>query len=140
VGPRLSRWHFDVLENEIHNLVFPYRQAQEITLNSFQSVCDPDGDEGAGPDFPAPSSLPPKCPIPEQGEVDLDPPEARERGNGVFKGDVEASGIRGSDDAAGRDPFHEAPWDVRFAKASKKGFRCFCTIHGEGMSRRVVVK
>ena len=135
------RWHFDVLQNEIHNLVFPYREAQEITFNTFQPVCDPDGDDEPGPDVPPDSGQPPFCLIPEQGEVDLDPREARERGDGVFKGgDVEASGIRGSDDDAGRDPFHEAPWDVRFAKTSKKGFRYFCTIHGEGMSGRVVVK
>jgi hypothetical protein len=135
------RWHFDLLQNEIHNLVFPYREAQEITFNSFQPVCDPDGDDEPGPDLPPDSGAPPYCLIPEQAEVDLDPREARERGNGVFKGgDVEASGIRGSDDDAGRDPFHEAPWDVRFAKKSKKGFRYFCTIHGQGMSGRVVVK
>jgi plastocyanin len=136
------RWHFDAIENEIHNVVFPYAEAEEITFNTFQRVCDPDGDSGPGPDFPAESGEPPFCAVADQAEVDLDPREAIERGNGVLVGnsDVEASGIRGSDDLAGRDLFHEAPWDVKFRETSRRGFRYLCTIHGAGMSGRVVVE
>jgi plastocyanin len=134
------RWHFDTLDNEVHNAVLPYGAATDILNNTFQIVCDPDGDGGPGPDNPADFGAPPYCAIPEQLEVDLDEREPFVRGNGVFSGsgDLENSGIRGSQNLTGRDPFDEAPWDVRFMKRGR--VRYFCTVHGPIMTGSVVVR
>jgi hypothetical protein len=135
------RWHFDTLDNELHNVVLPLGRASVIRANSYVPVCDPDGDGGPGPDNPADLRAPPYCSASEQAEVDLDDREANEVGNGVFTGrnDLEGSGIRGSDDAEGRDPFSESPWDLRF-KTSRKTFGYFCTVHGPVMSGKVIVR
>jgi plastocyanin len=138
---QVVRWHFDTLDNELHNVAMPLGKANEILANTFQPACDPDGDAGPGPDNPQDLGAPPYCSVPEQTEVDLDNREANQVGNGVFTGrrDLETSGIRGSDNAEGRDPFGEAPYDVRF-KASRKGYKYFCTVHGPIMSGRVIVR
>jgi plastocyanin len=135
------RWHFDTLDNELHNVAMPLGKANEILTNTFQPACDPDGDTGAGPDNPQDLGAPPYCSVTEQTEVDLDNREANDVGNGVFtgSGDLETSGIRGSDNAEGRDPFGEAPYNVRF-KAARKGYRYLCTVHGPIMSGRVIVR
>jgi plastocyanin len=135
------RWHFDTLDNELHNVAMPFRKAKQILMDTFQPVCDPDGDTGPGPDNPHELGGPPYCSVPGQTEVDLDDREANRVGNGVFTGagDLETSGIRGSNNAEGRDPYGEAPYDVRF-RVPRGRYRYFCTIHGPIMSGRVIVR
>ncbi|MBA3431248.1 MAG: hypothetical protein H0U16_07190, partial [Actinobacteria bacterium] len=88
------QWHFD-LENELHDVIFPFSKAQEILRNSFTPVCDPDGDDGPGPDEPAGPDFP-FCDDIRQLEFDLLNKEVYKRGNGVFRGagDFEGSGVR----------------------------------------------
>ena len=128
------RWRFDQLVHEDHTVSMP--DPGIFPRLEFDSVmCDPDGDQGVGPDTEAEfdDHGQPVCPEGSTLEVDVSHDFWGGVGNGVLSGpaDVEHSGIRGqqaamlSPPAAGIDSF-----DVRFgAKSGKKPFLYFCFLH-----------
>jgi plastocyanin len=130
------RWHFpDVYED--HTVTLPKSRALQLESEFFAARCDPDGDDGVGPDNNPNSSGPP-CSDMNQFELDLPSRDAYSRGNNVFgkKGDYENSGIRGASVATTNQSY-----DVKFARRStNKGFKYMCMIHGGFMSGTVVVK
>ena len=144
------RWHF-MLEFNVHTVTMPPAFAfamyasYEPGASEYGDKCDPDGDEGAGPDtLPTFSDEgPPTCPEGSAYEFDLNPNEYTPAGNGVYTGadDVEHSGARlpeyNQADPLLRD---ESPFDVKFRnRSSEKGYKYLCTIHGPFMSGRVIV-
>jgi hypothetical protein len=144
-GQRVQ-WHFDYEGIDVHNAVFPFAKARNISNNTFVPVCDPDGDSGTDPDVPPtspPDVFPPECPPGSELEIDLHKNEIEQRGNGVFTGrsDLETSGLR-SLQLLQDGFFSESPWTVRFRNSSPDdGFRYMCTVHGAGiMGGRIVVR
>ena len=130
------RWRFDRLPFEIHTVSFPRKKALEIIQGDFVPACDPDGDEGPGPDTP-PENPDTICSDPSQIEIELQPRSIYGYGNGRIKSnrDFESSGVRGE------FGFSEDPYTLKFKKTSgKKGFKYICMIHGGFMGGRVVVK
>lgn len=126
------RWRFDSLVHEDHTVSLP-DPGLFFSLPFDEFMCDPDGDDGTGPDTPAEGQENPTCPEGSTLEVDISPQFWGGFGNGVNTGprDGEHSGIRGaqaedmSPPAAGIDPF-----DVRFAdKTGKKPIKYFCFLH-----------
>jgi plastocyanin len=131
------RWRFDRLPFELHTVSFPRKKALEIIQGDFVPACDPDGDEGPGPDTPPELEGPPFCNDPSQLEFELEPRSMHQYGNGKVTGanDFETSGVRGE------FGFSEDPYTLKFKKTSgKKGFKYICMIHGGFMGGRVVVK
>lgn len=133
------QYHFE-LENEVHNAVFPFDKAKNISQNTFLFVCDPDGDAGTEPDVDAifPDDGPPTCPGgPSQLEVDLHPQEVLEGGDGTLKSakDFETSGIRGPESVGGGF-WSEDDWTVKFSAVGKHKYGC--TIHGPGFMGGVI--
>ena len=131
----IVRWRFDQLVSEDHTVSMP-DPGIFFRLQFDEFMCDPDGDQGAGPDT-APESDPesgePICPEGSTLETDISDQFWGGTGNGVLSGanDVEHSGIRGSQaedltpPAAGIDSF-----DVRFgARSGNKPFKYFCFLH-----------
>lgn len=130
------RFNFD-LPNEVHTASFPFDKAGNVANNEFFAFgCDPDGDEGPGPDNP-PENQATICNNPAQVEIDVTPKAAYEQGNGVFKGrDYESSGVYGA--AIGAP---DGSWTLKFAKRSpRKGFKYLCIVHGGFMRGNIVVK
>ncbi|MDQ3955832.1 MAG: hypothetical protein M3285_09815 [Actinomycetota bacterium] len=129
------RWRFDSLVHEDHTVSMPDPSIFS-RLQFDESMCDPDGDQGAGPDTPAesdPGTGQPICPEGSTLETDVSDQFWGGTGNNVLTGldDAEHSGIRGSQaedltpPAAGIDAF-----DVRFRKRSgNKPFKYFCFLH-----------
>ena len=137
------RWRFDSLVHEDHTVSMPDPQIFfRLAFDEF--MCDPDGDQGPGPDTPPdsdPQTGEPVCPEGSTLETDVSPDFWGGTGNGVLSGpnDVEHSGIRGSQaekltpPAAGLESF-----DVRFgASSGNKPFKFFCFLHP--MQGRVAV-
>lgn len=131
----IVRWHFDALIHEDHTVSMPDPQIfRRLAFDEF--MCDPDGDQGTGPDT-APEfdqqTGEPICPEGSVLEVDISHEFWGGAGNGVLssQNDAEHSGIRGmqaermSPPTAGIDSF-----DVRFgAKSGNKPFKYFCFLH-----------
>lgn len=130
------QWHFDYEGMEIHNVVLSFNKGMEILQSAGIPQCDPDGDEGPGPDTEATfSEQGPVCPEGSTLEFDLDPRELFETGNNVFTGnsDTETSGLR-SGQLLQDGFFSESPWNLKFKNTSNdKGWRYLCTIHGPGL-------
>ncbi|HEX2296632.1 MAG TPA: hypothetical protein VHN37_15170, partial [Actinomycetota bacterium] len=129
------RWHFGSLVHEDHTVSMPDPQLF-FRLEFDEFSCDPDGDEGAGPDTPPesdPQSGEPVCPEGSTLETDVSHEFWGGTGNGVLSGlnDVEHSGI------AGVQAEHLAPpanpdksFDVRFgARSGNRPFKYFCFLH-----------
>jgi plastocyanin len=129
-GQRVE-WHFSLI-HEIHTVTFPKDKAVKIFRNDFIPGCDPDGDDGPGPDTPPDIEEPPFCNDPTQLELDISPKTVNPYGDGKFKGrDYENSGVRGPG----------APsYELKFTKKSdSKGFKYMCLIHGRFQSGTVEV-
>lgn len=129
------RWRFDSLVHEDHTVSMPDPQIF-FRLQFDEPMCDPDGDQGTGPDT-TPESDPqtgqPVCPEGSTLETDVSHQFWGGTGNGVLSGmnDAEHSGIRGAQaenltpPAAGIDSY-----DVRFgAKSGNRPFKYFCFLH-----------
>jgi plastocyanin len=138
------RWHFDALIHEDHTVSMPDPQIF-FRLEFDEPQCDPDGDQGTGPDtapeFDAQTGEP-ICPEGSTLEFDLSDQFWGGTGNGVLSGpnDAEHAGIRGMQaehlepPAAGIESF-----DVRFgATSGNKPFKYFCFLH-QGMKGTVAV-
>lgn len=128
------RWRFDSLVHEDHTVSMPDPQIFS-RLQFDESMCDPDGDQGPGPDSAAEfdDQGQPACPEGSTLEVDISNQFWGGTGNGVLSGsdDLEHSGIRGSQaedltpPAAGIDSF-----DVKFgARSGRNPFKYFCFLH-----------
>ncbi|MDQ3957414.1 MAG: hypothetical protein M3273_03735 [Actinomycetota bacterium] len=138
------RWRFDHLVLEDHTVSMP-DPGIFFRLQFDEFVCDPDGDQGPGPDT-APDNDPetgePVCPEGSTLEIDVSHDFWGGTGNGALAGpnDAEHSGIRGpqaqllTPPAAGIDSF-----DVRFgARSGDRPFKYFCFLHP--MSATVAVQ
>ncbi len=135
------RWHME-FESEAHSATYGRDFGLEVFNESFAFMCDPDGDDGMGPDAPA-LEEPPFCADPSQFEVDFPPGFFNVVGNGKLNDtdDVESSGVRTPADLQGGGFGEELYWDVELgAKSDAKGFQFFCLFHGFGMSNKIVVK
>ena len=139
--PRGARvmFHFPS-ENEPHTATFG---GGELLQNAFMPQCDPDGDDGAGPDT-EPTFGPdgPPCTPPAELEIDIDPRAIFETGDNRHTGrtDYENSGVKAPIFPEETD-FDANPWTVRMTKSSNdKGFKYICIVHGGFMGGRVVVK
>lgn len=131
----IVRWRFDGLVHEDHTVSMP-DPGIFFRLQFDQPQCDPDGDQGTGPDTEPefdPQTGEPVCPEGSTLEFDLSHQFWGGGGNGVLtgSGDLEHSGIRGAQaekltpPAAGVESF-----DVRFGeKSGKKPFKYFCFLH-----------
>ena len=120
-----ARFHFDGLVYEDHTATFPLSKGKTVAGESFVPACDPDGDDGAGPDNPPDLEAPPFCSDPSQLEFDIQPEFAYTQGDGVFTGnsDFESSGVRGANATS-------ASWDLKFTKTSgDTPFKYLCAIH-----------
>lgn len=130
------RFHFDQLVYEDHTVTMPAPSAFSLFDEFFTSMCDPDGDSGAGPDT-ADTSDPSGGPCggnPSQAEIDITSRVGFGTGNGVFggAGDLEHSGVRGAQ-------FGLTNYDMKFkARSSEKGWKVFCMLHP--MDAKIVVK
>lgn len=132
------RWHFDQLIYETHSATFPLDEQRWFAdIETFNLVCDPDGDGGPGPDTPGDEQDPEICPggISEV-EVDFEAKSAQGTGDGVVNNQgLQNSGIRG----VGTQSFES--YDVKFAKKSgRKPYTFFCFFHGPKMFTRVNVR
>jgi hypothetical protein len=135
------KWHYHLV-GELHTATFPFKQGDEIANNGFVPECDPDGQDGDGPDTPADfSGQGPPCPEGSVPEFDLIRKLTAEFGDGTFGG-LESSGLRsesvpsGEGIAGGTDP-----WSLRFPKTSgDKGNRYLCALHGRFMSGWVYIE
>lgn len=136
------KWHFHLV-GEQHTATFPFKQGEEVANNGFQPECDPDGQDGDGPDTPADlSGNGPPCPEGSEPEFDLIRKLTAQFGDGVFPSGYESSGLRGEvmPTAEGIDGGTD-PWSVRFPKTSSdKGNRYLCAFHGRFMSGWVIVE
>jgi len=133
------RFHFTEGIYEVHTATFPIEDGFELFDETFVPLCDPDGDSGAGPDTPADEEGPPCGGDLSKVELDAPPMMFYPQGDGTFGGtDYENSGLRGAVGFAAAP--RNDPWDLKFTKASAKGYRYLCVIHGAMMSGRVIVK
>jgi plastocyanin len=135
------RFHFDNLNFEAHSATFPPDFGRWFgQIETFNPVCDPDGDAGPGPDTPPgdPSDPPNVCPGgPSQLEQDFEARSGQGAGNGVVSNrtGLENSGIRG----VPTQRFES--FDVRFMRRSGDDrFRFFCFFHGGAMVTRIRVR
>ena len=129
------RWRFDQLVHEDHTVSMP-DPGIFFRLNFDEFVCDPDGDQGPGPDTPPdhdPETGEPVCPEGSTLEIDVSHDFWGGTGNGVLSGqnDVEHSGIRGQQAARLTPPAGGLEsFDVRFgARSGNKPFKFFCFLH-----------
>lgn len=142
--PRGARvqYHFQT-EIEPHTATFGGPKAKEMLQTGIFPFCDPDGDEGPGPDtMPQFGEEGPVCPEGSVVEFDVDPRFAYETGDNVLKrnSDYENSGLKFPLYPDGSS-FDMNPWTVRFpTQSNDKGFKYVCLIHGGFMGGRVVVK
>jgi plastocyanin len=132
------RWHFGSLIYETHSATFPLDEGLWFgQIETFNLVCDPDGDAGPGPDTPADFNDPQLCPGGiSQVEIDFEARSAQGTGNGVVRNVApENSGIRG----VATNRFDS--YDVRFRKASgDRPYTFFCFFHGPQMFTRINVR
>lgn len=135
-------YHFQD-ELEPHTATFGGSRARDLLFNGFIPACDPDGDEGAGPDTePDFSSGEPTCTPPSALEFDVDPRLLAETGDGRVNGggDLENSGLK-APIFPEETTYDLSPWTVRMTKTSNdKGFKYICLVHGGFMGGRVIVK
>jgi plastocyanin len=136
------RFHFDNLNFETHSATFPPDFGRWFgQIETFNPVCDTDGDLGTDPDEPPgdPSDPQNVCPGgPSQLEQDFEARSGQGAGNGVVSNrtGLENSGIRG----VATQRFES--FDVRFTRRSgRRGpFTFFCFFHGGSMFTRVRVR
>jgi plastocyanin len=133
------QFHFD-LTNEVHSATMPIKKAKKQAFKMFGLFCDPDGDQGAGPDGPPQTEAPPFCNDPTQLEIDM--------GNTAPKGDqtmdslgeYQDSGWKGYDAGDG-SYLNTDPWTVQFnAKTGDTPIKYICTFHGPFMKGAISVK
>lgn len=142
--PRGARvqYHFQT-EIDPHTATFGGSKATDLLQNGIAPSCDPDGDEGPGPDTtPTFGEQGPVCPDTSVTEFDVDPRLPYETGDGrVTKNeDLENSGLKVPLYPDGGS-FDMNPWTVQFPNASSdKGFKFICLLHGGFMGGRVIVK
>ena len=137
------RWHFSQLQVEDHTVTFPFNYAKDLSENGFLPVCDPDGDEGEGPDEFTVDFETFSCPnVEDTLELDLTDEFVAKKGNGEFPGGKEHSGVRGANiPEAPLVPPTEAPFDLKFTDANMgDGYRYACAIHGTFMDGKVFVR
>ena len=144
--PRGARVQFHFVDElEPHTATFGGAKARRIAdANLVQPACDPDGDEGPGPDTAADFSNPEApCADPAQLELDVNQRAVDETGDGRVSGarDYENSGLKFPifpEDTT----FDSNPWTVRMTQRSgDRGFKYFCIVHGSDfMFGRIVVK
>ncbi|MFP5298926.1 MAG: hypothetical protein ACLGHL_08075 [Actinomycetota bacterium] len=135
------RWHFE-LNNEIHSATYGRNLGLKVFGESFMPVCDPDGDDGPGPDEEALPD-PPFCLGDTTLEVDMHPAFFDEVGNGrlTSKTDVESSGNHTPPDLQWAGYHQGNYWDVKMDKPNtEKGYKFFCLLHGFGMSNKIFVR
>jgi plastocyanin len=133
------RFRFDNLQYETHSATFPPDfQRWFGAIETFNFVCDPDGDGTGGTDEPADPEDPNPCPGGlEDVEVDFEPRSAQGAGDGVVSNrrGLENSGVRG-DSTSRFESFN-----VRFTRRSgDTPFRFFCFFHGGPMETRIRVR
>ena len=130
------RWHFGSLVHEDHTVSMP-DPGIFSKLQFDESMCDPDGDGGPGPDTEAgfdPQGQP-ECPGGSVVETDISHQFWGGTGNRVLKSpnDVEHSGIRGPHASeAMSPPAASGPtYDVKFAfnTQNNKPIKYFCFLH-----------
>jgi plastocyanin len=125
-----------ILRYEPHTVTFPRDKAVEILRNDFIPGCDPDGDEGPGPDNPPDTEEPPFCTDPAQLELDISAKTVHQYGDGKFKRrDYETSGLRGPQVG------DTSSYTLKFTKRSgPEGYKYMCLIHGRFQSGTVEVE
>lgn len=136
-------WNFAQNVVEPHTATTPPPKAKRWAEAAFQSapVCDPDGDEGPGPDQPADFENPMLCEDPSMAELDLPNKFAKEQGDGKVptdgnrEGDYDTSGLRGGPEGIPDDPFA-----LRFTrKSGDTPYTVMCAIHWN-MKTKVAVR
>jgi len=131
------QWHLDGLVHEDHTVSFPFGRAESVA-NTFNIVCDPDGDAGPAPDNPPDPTDYPYCLVPSQLELQASDRFMLAAGDGVFEGNgspLQSSGVRGANSVLG-----DANYRLTFATRSPAdGFRYLCMIHTT-MRGRVIVR
>ncbi|HYP23552.1 MAG TPA: hypothetical protein VEV43_08260 [Actinomycetota bacterium] len=137
------QWIFAQNVVEPHTATTPPAKAKRWANVAFNSppVCDPDGDEGPGPDQPADFENPTFCDDPSMAELDLPNKFAKEQGDGkVPTGgdrdkDYDTSGLRG-----GPEGIPDDPYALRFTrKSGDTPFTVMCAIHWN-MKTKVTVR
>jgi plastocyanin len=133
-GQRVE-WNFNLL-HEPHTVTFPKDKARDFFRQDSPPYCDPDGDDGPGPDNPAETQDPPFCLDPLQVEFDLQAKSVNPYGDGKFRSrDYESSGFRGPQIG------NIDSYTLKFTKKSdSKGYKYMCMIHGPFQSGTVEVK
>lgn len=149
VIPRRARVQFHFMDQiEPHTATFGGPNARDVLFNFLIAACDPDGDEGPGPDVDPidfdPETGLPICPEGTELEGDIHDllPWAVGDGKVTKNSDYQNSGILTPRFPDG-NAFDENPdpMTVRFPKTTnKKGLRFICLIHGPEMGGRVRVK
>ncbi|HYO61181.1 MAG TPA: hypothetical protein VEU29_04730 [Actinomycetota bacterium] len=136
-------WHFAQNVVEPHTASTPPKKAKKFANAAFESapVCDPDGDEGPGPDQPADFQSPTLCEDPSMAELDLPNKFAKEQGDGKVptRGnrdrDYDTSGLRG-----GPEGIPDDPYALKFTrKSGDTPFAVMCAIHWN-MKTKVTVR
>jgi plastocyanin len=132
-------WHFD-LTNEVHSATMPLKKANKLARGMFSPKCDPDGDDGPGPDNNPQINRPPFCNDPTQLEADM--ANVFQKGDGVqdSPNEYQDSGWRGPENSPDGF-FTNDPFTVSFnTKTDRKGIGYACSFHGSFMKGYVVVK
>lgn len=136
-------WNFAQNVVEPHTASTPPTKAKKWANAAFESppVCDPDGDEGPGPDQRADFDNPMLCEDPSMAELDLPNKFAKEQGDGrVPTGgdrdrDYDTSGLRG-----GPEGIPDDAYALRFVgKSHDVPFTVMCSIHWN-MKTKVTVR
>lgn len=126
-------WNFAQNVVEPHTATTPPKKAKKWADAAFQSapVCDPDGDEGPGPDQPADFENPMLCEDPSMAELDLPNKFAKQQGDGKVPtggdrdGDYDTSGLRG-----GPEGIPDEAFGLTFTRKSRDlPFTVMCAIH-----------
>nr|QEO74177.1 hypothetical protein [uncultured bacterium] len=137
------QWNFAQNVVEPHTASTPPKKAKKWADAAFQSapVCDPDGDEGPGPDQPADFENPMLCEDPSMAELDLPNKFAKEQGDdkvptgGDREADYDTSGLRG-----GPEGIPDDPYALKFVRKSRDvPFTVMCSIHWN-MKTKVTVR
>lgn len=137
------QWNFAQNVVEPHTATTPPDKAKKWAEAAFQTppVCDPDGDEGPGPDQRADFESPTLCEDPSMAEIDLPNKFAKQQGDGNVPtggdraGDYDTSGLRG-----GPEGIPDDPYALKFVrKSGDTPFTVMCAIHWN-MKTRVAVR
>jgi plastocyanin len=132
-------WHFD-LTNEVHSATMPLKKANKLARGMFSPKCDPDGDDGPGPDNPPEIRQPPFCNDPTQLEADM--ANLVQKGDGVqdSPNEYQDSGWHGPENSPDGF-FNNDPFTVSFnTKTDRTGIAYACSFHGSFMKGVVVVR